>query len=498
MKDTYLAFDLGAESGRAVAGTLDEGKISLQELHRFPNRPVRMRRTLSWDFPALLSEMREGLAAFSRQFDRPPAGISCDSWGVDFGLLDARGDLLGNPVHYRDSRTIGMEERVFSRVSKEEIYQRTGTQYMPLNTLFQIEALVASTSPQWEMAERFLLMADLVNYFMSGSLVVESSLASTTHLYDARKRNWAYDLIENLGYPTKKIPEIVPSGTRVGTLDEEIVSDLGLPTSYRNTPVIAALSHDTAAAVAAVPADPGKRWAYLSSGTWSLLGVELAEPILTNEALAENFTNEGGAEGTIRFLKNIMGLWILQECRRVWESEQGKELDYATLVALAEESGPSESFIDPDHQEFLRPCDMPRRVREFLHSTGQPAPEDLGKLTRIILESLALKYRYNLEILERLTGGAKIEVLHVVGGGGKNRFLNQTVADVLGIPVIVGPTEATAAGNLMTQAVAMNKVGGLWEGRKIVAESFPIERFDPNPQRDWEGVYRKFTDLVSR
>ena len=497
MKETYLAFDLGAESGRAVAGTFDDGRLSIEELHRFPNRPGRMRKTLFWDFPALLSEIKEGLVAFSRKFDRPPAGISCDSWGVDFGLLDARGDLLGNPVHYRDSRTVGMDERVFSRVSKEDLYRCTGTQYMPLNTLFQIESLVASASPQWEAAERFLHMADLVNYFLSGSQVVESSLASTSHLYDALKRTWAIDLIRRLAYAEKKFPEIVPSGTRVGTLDEEIVSDLGLPASYRNTPIIAALSHDTAAAVAAVPADPATRWAYLSSGTWSLLGLELEEPILTNEVLGENFTNEGGAEGTVRFLKNIMGLWILQECRRVWESERGEELDYATLATLAVESGPSQSFIDPDYPEFLPPGDMPKRIRDYCRRTGQPIPQDIGAVARVVLESLSLKYRHNLEVLERLTGGVKIEVLHIVGGGGKNRFLNQTVADVLGIPVVVGPTEATAAGNLVTQAVAMNKVGGLWEGRKIVAASLPIERFDPDPRRDWDSVYRKYLSLVS-
>jgi len=496
MAQNYLAYDLGAESGRAVSGTLEGGRLTLEEVHRFRNRPVWMRGTLTWDFPSLVHELQEGLGKFARHYERPPSGISCDTWGVDFGLLDRNGDLLGNPVHYRDSRTDGMPEGVFSRVSKEEIYSQTGTQFMQLNTLFQIEYLQSSGKPLWEIAQRFLLMADLLNYFFCGAEVVESSLASTTHLYSATQRDWCKQLIERLGYPLQVFPEIVRSGTRIGTLDEKVVRALGLAPQYRNTPVIASLSHDTAAAVAAVPADRTTNWAYLSSGTWSLLGVELDEPILRPEALRLNFTNEGGAEGTVRFLKNIMGLWILQECRRTWEKEKGEEIDYGEISRLATQAEPQAAFIDPDDPRFFSPGNMPDRVQASCQETGQKVPEGFGAIARCILESLALKYRHNLEAIENLIGGKKIDILHVVGGGGKNRFLNQVVADVLGIPVVVGPTEATATGNIITQAVAMNEVGGLWEGRKIVGDSFEIEVYEASSEFDWEGPYRRFRELI--
>jgi sugar (pentulose or hexulose) kinase len=491
-----LAYDLGAESGRVVAGRLEDGKLSLDEIHRFWNQPVRMRSTLCWDFPALLREMEEGLGKFVKSCGQAPSGLSCDSWGVDFGLLDRSGELLGNPVHYRDKRTEGMPERVFSRVSREEIYSFTGMQFMPLNTLFQIESLQASGNIQWQMADKFLLMADLVNSLFCGAQVVESSLASTTHLYAAKERAWCKDLIARLGYPLERFPEIVPSGTRIGTLDDTLSDYLGLPSSCRNTPVIAGLSHDTAAAVAAVPADPGKRWAYLSSGTWSLLGVELEEPILTEQANQLNFTNEGGAEGTVRFLKNIMGLWILQECRRTWE-KRGARFDYATLAQMAADAPPRKAFIDPDDARFFPPGDMPERVQAFCRETGQPVPDGPGPIARCIFESLALKYRYVLERIEQLAG-TQIEVLHIVGGGGKNQLLNQIVADVLGLPVRVGPSEATAIGNIVTQAVAMNEVDGLWEGRRIIAESFEIEQFEPRKGEDWSEVYTGFKRLVER
>lgn len=490
----YLAFDLGAESGRAVAGNLENGVLSLEEIHRFWNQPVTMRGALYWDFPRLLRDMQDGLVKFVRTYDQAPSGISCDSWGVDFGLLDKQGNLLGNPVHYRDTRTDGMPERVFSRVSREAIYAKTGIQFMQLNTLFQVEYLHSSENLQWEMAEKFLHIADLVHYFFCGAMVVESSLASTSHLYGAKERTWCIDLIEKLGYPVSKFPEIVPSGTRIGTLDEGLAEAIGIPPQHRNAPVIAALSHDTAAAVAAVPADPATKWAYLSSGTWSLLGLELPEPVLSEEACRLDFTNEGGAEGTVRFLKNIMGLWVLQECRRTWE-KQGNTLDYETIARLASEAPPRVAFIDPDESRFLWPGDMPERVQAYCRETGQPIPEEPGPMARCILESLALKYRFVLERLEHLSGN-RIEVLHIVGGGGKNRLLNQMVADVLGIPVVVGPTEATAIGNIITQAVAMDEVKGLWEGRKIIARSFEIERYTPSGQIEWKEAYARFKQMI--
>lgn len=491
----YLAFDLGAESGRAVAGVLEKGRLTLEEIHRFWNKPVWMKNALHWDFPCLLREMQDGLIKFVRTFDQAPSGISCDSWGVDFGLLDKQGNLLGNPVHYRDNRTEGMPDRVFSKVSRQDIYSRAGIQFMQLNTIFQVEHLASSGDLQWEMTDKFLHIADLVHYFFSGAMVVESSLASTSQLYDACQRAWCRDLIDRLGYPFEKFPEIVPSGTRIGTLDDGLADFIGLSNKHRNSPVIASLSHDTAAAVAAVPADPKTSWAYLSSGTWSLLGVELVEPILSEEAEKHNFTNEGGAERTVRFLKNIMGLWILQECRRTWE-KQGIVLDYETIAGLAAEARPQLAFIDPDDSTFFAPGDMPERVQSYCHSTGQPVPEGPGAMARCIYESLALKYRNNLEQMEKLIG-RKIEVLHIVGGGGKNRFLNQVVADVLGIPVVVGPTEATAIGNIITQAVAMNEVGGLWEGRQIIGQSFEIERYVPTDTSGWSSAFQRFQEMLS-
>ncbi|MCG3196173.1 MAG: rhamnulokinase [Candidatus Omnitrophica bacterium] len=492
----YLAFDLGAESGRAVSGTLEGGRISLEEVHRFPNQPVFLRGALTWDFPGLMREMQTGLGKFVRRRGESPAGISCDSWGVDFGLLDREGNPLASPIHYRDKRTEGMPEQVFSRVSKEEIYSRTGIQFMPINTLYQLEALHSRGSLQWAATDKFLMMADLVNHHFCGAEVVESSLASTSNLFAAKERVWAEDLIDRLGYPRSRFPEIVPSGTRIGTLDDSLVDHLGLPADCRNTPVIASLSHDTAAAVAAIPSDPKRNWAYLSSGTWSLLGVELPEPILTQEAMRLNFTNEAGAEGTIRFLKNIMGLWILQECRRTWET-LGTVLDYSELATLAAEAPSGSAFIDPDDPRFLPPGDMPGRIRDFCLETGQTPPKDVGSTTLCVFESLALKYRAVLESIETLTGSA-VEVLHLVGGGGKNRFLNQLVADILGIPLLVGPTEATAIGNILAQAMAMNEIGSLEEGRRMVARSFEIEVYEPSPKRDWGESYRSFKGLLAR
>lgn len=490
----YLAFDLGAESGRAVAGTIENDRIALEEIHRFSNQPVFMLGAMCWDFPALLREMQEGLVRFIQRFDSKPDGISCDSWGVDFGLLDAHGHLLGVPVHYRDARTNGMPEQVFGRVPKEEIYASTGIQLMQLNTLFQIEALHYRGDLQWNLADKFLTIADLVHYFFCGSMVVESSLASTSHLYDARKRDWSRDLIDRLGYSFDKFPEIVPSGTRIGTLDDDLADALRIPRQHRHSPVIASLSHDTAAAVAAVPARQGTNWAYLSSGTWSLLGVELDQPVLSPQACQKSFTNEGGAEGTVRFLKNIMGLWILQECKRTWESK-GNPMSYGEIAALAEAAPSRIAAIDPDDPRFFPPGDMPERIAAFCKETGQVVPEGPGALARCILESLALKYRRVIETITELTG-AHIEVVHVVGGGGKNRLLNQLIADVCGVEVRVGPTEATALGNVLTQAVAMHELDGLWAGRELVANSFEIERYTPSNSVDWNSAFTAFLDKL--
>lgn len=495
MPQIYLAFDLGAETGRALAGIFDHGKLELEEIHRFENRPVALRGTLHWDFPLIFSQVLEGISKFIRRYDIPPAGVSCDSWGVDFGLIDRRGRLLSIPVHYRDSRTEGMAERVFQRVPAEEVYRATGLQLLKFDTLFQIESLDSNNDPQWEIADKFLTIADLVHFHLCGALVVESSLASTTHLYDASRRDWARELIQKLGYPLEKFPEIVPSGTRIGTIGEDVAETLRLEPRFRNFPIIASVSHDTGAAVTAVPADKGSNWAYLSSGTWSLVGVEVEEPILSEEARAEDFTNEGGIEGTVRFLKNIMGLWILQECRRTWEAG-GRSIGYSEIVGLAGEADPRVSFINPDDPRFFPPGDMVKRVQNYCRETGQPVPEGIGEVARCILESLALRYRTVIEKIECLQGGKKIEVLHIVGGGGKNQLLNRIIADVLGIPVRVGPTEATAVGNLIAQAMAMNEIADRWEGRELVKRSFEIREHQPSGRVDWTEAYQRFLQLA--
>ncbi|MCA9423991.1 MAG: rhamnulokinase [Candidatus Omnitrophica bacterium] len=495
MNQIYLAFDLGAESGRALAGIFSDGKLKLEEIHRFENRPVHLRGTLHWDFPRIFSEILEALGKFIRRYNTPPAGVSCDSWGVDFGLIDSRGHLLGNPVHYRDKRTEGMSDLVFQKVPEEKIYGITGLQLLKFDTLFQVESLDSANDPQWGAASQFLTIADLVHYHLCGAQVIESSLASTTHLYDATQRDWARDLIQELGYDIEKFPEVVPSGTRIGTIDEEVAEVLRLEPRFRNFPIIASLSHDTGAAVAAVPAEKGSKWAYLSSGTWSLLGIEIPEPILSEEARKEDFTNEGGAEGTVRFLKNIMGLWILQECRRTWEAG-GNSVGYSEIAGLAGEAEPFASLIHPDDPRFFAPGDMVGRIQVYCKETNQPIPKEIGEIARCILESLALRYRQVLEKIESLNGGETIEVLHIVGGGGKNELLNQMIADVLGIPVLVGPTEATASGNLVTQAVAMNEVEDLWAGREIIKRSFEIREFKPDGDEDWDAAYERFLKLV--
>lgn len=497
MQRNFLAFDLGAESGRAVSGSFQNNKLVLEEIHRFWNRPVNLRDNLYWDFPALMLDMQEGLGKFVRKFDTGPSGISCDSWGVDYGLLDQNGTLLGLPLHYRNKFFPAMSDKVYTKCSQNELYDVAGLQYLPFSTVYQLEYLQSNKDPRWLSTDKFVMIADLVNYFFCGEKVAESSLASTSNLYSATERNWSKSLIEKLGYAYDKFPTVVPSGTKIGNLESSLVDHLGLPSNCTSTPVIASLSHDTGAAVAAVPADRNTNWAYLSSGTWSLLGVELAEPVLTAEARDANFTNEGGAEGSIRFLKNIMGLWILQECRRTWEKE-GNSLDYVEITKAAQAAPSQQSFINPDDDRFIFPGNMPERVQEYCRETGQPVPEGVGAIARCILESLALTYRHVLEKVGQLSGRGAIEVLHIVGGGGKNRLLNQTVADVIGIPVLVGPGEATATGNIMLQAVALGDVEGLWDARAIVANSFDIERYIPTQQGQWEKPYALFCQLRNR
>jgi rhamnulokinase len=467
-----LAIDLGAESGRAILGRLDGGVLVTEEVHRFPNEPVLLGETLCWDFPRLLLEVKRGIALAARSAGGRLDGIAADSWGVDFGLLGRDGSLLANPVHYRDARTRGAMEKVFRRLPREAIFEITGIQFLELNTLYQLAALRERCPELLQAAGKLLLVAGLMSYFLCGQAAAELTLASTTQLLDARRRQWAPRLAEAIGIPRALLPDLVEAGTVLAPLREDIRRETGLAAA---PPVIACASHDTASAVAAVPADGG-RWGFLSSGTWSLLGLELDEPRIGPESLEANFTNEAGACGTIRFLRNINGLWLVQECRRQWARE-GEDIDYERLAELAAAAPPAAARIDPNDPEFFAAGDMPRRIQEACRRSGQPAPESKGAIIRCALESLASTYGAVLRRAEAIAG-TQLERLHVVGGGSRHRLFNRLTAEVLRLPVIAGPSEATAMGNILIQAMALGEIDGLAALRRIVARSAALEEVE--------------------
>ena len=490
----YVAFDLGADSGRAVVGRLDGGKLVLKELHRFPNGPVRVlgalgRDHLHWDILRLFAEMKAALARYVGEYGPQLTGMGVDTWGVDFGLLDAQGALLGYPYHYRDQRTEGMFEQAFRRVPREEVFERTGIQFMEINTLYQLLSMRRSGDATLDAARTFLMMPDLFNYWLTGVQACEFSDATTTQCFDPRAGTWARGLLGRLGLPTDIFREVVPPGTVIGDLRADLGEEVGLG----RVPVIAPACHDTGSAVAAVPAE-GEDFAYISSGTWSLMGVEVREPVITAESLAFNLTNEGGVCGTYRLLKNIMGLWLVQECRRTWAAE-GQDLSYDDLTQLAAEVPAFGPLVDPDAHEFLRPGDMPARIRAFCARTGQRAPETRGEIVRTALESLACKYRWVLEKLETMLG-RRLGVIHIVGGGSQNRLLCQLAADATRRPVVAGPVEATAAGNVLMQALARGRLGTLDEVREVVRRSFDVERYEPGAAAGWDEAYARFLTLA--
>jgi rhamnulokinase len=456
----YLAFDLGAESGRAMLGTLEGGRLSLEELHRFPNTPVRVFSALYWDTLRLWHEIQQGLAVATRDRKLPLAGIGVDTWGVDFALIGEDGMLVDNPRHYRDARTNGVMEKLFTVVPREEVFRQTGIQFMQLNTLYQLYAMKLSGSPALGTARKLLFMPDLFNYWLTGTAKSELTIASTSQFYNPREKRWATEMLEALGLPTRILPDIVEPGAKLG--------------EHAGIPVYATGCHDTASAVAAVPAE-GNDWVYISSGTWSLMGVEADEPAIDDRTRALNFTNEMGAAGKVRLLKNIAGLWLLQECRRAWMAE-GREYSYDDLTRMAAEARPFVAAIDPD--AFLEPGDMPAKIAAHCRTKGQPAPSTPGEFARTILESLALRYRQVLDSLEAVAG-RRFGVIHIVGGGSRNRVLNQFVADATGRTVIAGPTEATAMGNVLIQAMAAGEVRDLAEARAVVRASSSLETFQP-------------------
>lgn len=489
----FLAFDLGAESGRAVLGRFDGEKLSLDEIHRFPNSPVRIHQSLHWNVLSLFAEMKRGLAKTVTQYGRDLSALGLDTWGVDFALLDRNGDLIGNPHHYRDSRNDGMVERLWTLAPREEVFEQTGIQFMQLNSLCQLLAMSLQKSPALEMAATFLMMPDLFNYWLTGRKVCEYTDASTSQCYDSRQGRWATPLLEKLGLPTHIFPYIVQPGAELGPLLLAVAEETGAA----QMPVIAPGSHDTASAVAAVPvAETAETsFAYVSSGTWSLVGVETDAPVITRQSLAYNFTNEGGVQNTIRLLKNVMGLWLVQESRRTW-AQQGQELSYVELADLAREATPFAALIDPDDTSFLAPGDMPARIHDFCVRTGQIPPTTKGGFIRCALESLAFKYRWVIDKAEELTNRS-VTVVHIVGGGSQNRLLNQFAANATGRPVVTGPIEATAIGNILMQMLAVGQIGSLREGRALVRRSFPVETYQPQEIEAWAEAYQRYLGLMA-
>jgi rhamnulokinase len=478
----YIAVDLGAESGRVMLGAVSTDKLSLEEIHRFNNGPIEENSSLRWDFEHLLSEIKTGIGKAAKNAGGKAAGIGVDSWGVDFGLIGADGKLLENPYHYRDSRTNGMMEKAFELINKKEIYENSGIQFMQLNTIYQLLAMRMTNSTVLNKAKKLIFMADLFSYFLCGKSFGEYSLASTSQLMDMKTGRWSKEIFGKLSLPMNIMPDIVMPGTVVGRLTKSIADELGC----EQIPVIAVGSHDTASAVAAVPAEQGN-WAYLSSGTWSLMGVEVPKAIVNDKTFECEFTNEGGVENTIRLLKNIMGLWLIQECKRQWQRD-GVELSYSELTEMAEKAKPFAANIDVDYSEFLAPGDMPQRINDYLAKTGQQKIQDKGQMVRAILEALALKYRWVIEKIEDITDN-KIDRLHIVGGGIQNELLSQFAANSTGKKIIAGPIEATATGNILMQAKATGQIKNLAEARKIVRNSFDLKEYKPKDMSTWQQRY---------
>lgn len=484
----FVAFDLGAESGRSVVGTLSNGKLSLEETHRFLNPTGRINGHLHWNLLSQWEELKIGLrkSAKGRSID----GIGVDTWGVDFGFVGPSGEILGFPFNYRDARTDGVMDETFKRVSKQEIFEATGIQFMQLNSLYQLIATQRDNPSLLSCAKTLLFIPDLFNYLFTGVQKSECSIATTSQMFDPRRNAWAVDMLKKLSLPTSILPEVVPTGTVLGPLRSDVASECGVA----KIPVIAPGGHDTASAVVAVPAS-GEDWCYISSGTWSLMGVELDKPLINEKALQYNYTNEGGMGGTIRFLKNIMGLWLVQECRRQLEKE-GQVFDYTQLTKMASDAKPFAAIINPDHGPFLAPGEMPKKIAEFCQRTKQTAPTSTGETIRTCLESLALTYRRTLEGMQDVLG-RKMKVIHVVGGGSRNELLNQMTADACGIPVIAGPVEATAAGNILVQAMALGSIKSLADAREIVRRSFDVKRYEPRDTKPWDAAYAKYQQLVN-
>jgi rhamnulokinase len=472
------AVDLGAQSGRVGVGALEDGRLTIEEVHRFENRPVEERGVLRWDIERLFDEAADGLRAAARM--APLASVAVDSWAVDFGLVDSAGELIFRPVHYRDTRRADAVESVYAHVPPRELYERTGIQLMPINTIFELAAMTLEGDRALDEADRLLLIPDLLHQRLCGSRSSELTNATTTQCFDPRAGDWAYDLLERIGIPTHVLPEVVPPATPIGRTDA-------------GAQVIAVATHDTGSAVAAVPFRKPDS-VFLSVGTWSLVGLEVDQPVITDESFAANLTNEGGVAGTFRLLRNVTGLWLLHECRRSWESE-GRPLSFAEITALADEAPPLRSLIDPDDESLGGPGSMPARIAEICRVNGQPVPEGPGAIARCVLESIALKHAVVVARLREVSGTSPAD-LHIVGGGARNELLCRWTAEAAGLPVVAGPEEATLIGNLLVQAMALGELGSLEEARGVVSASFVPTEYQPSFAPVWSEARDRFTDIL--
>lgn len=491
-RKTCLAVDLGASSGRVVAGRFDGNKLSLHDSHRFENGGVVFHNRLQWNLPGLWQNIKDGMRKARIEYGDSIASVGVDTWGVDFALLGPHDEILSNPYHYRDSQTAGILPSVFGQVPREEIFQTTGLQFMELNTLYQLIAMQRAQSPILEMASAMLLIPDLFHWLMTGVKTNERTNASTTQFFNPQTNQWATELLNEFNIPTNILQNITDAGTNLGGMLPGLKEETGLT----NTEVILPGSHDTASAVMAVPtASTGKSdWCYISSGTWSLMGVETASPLINNRVGELNFTNEAGVGGTTRLLKNIAGLWLIQECRRIWQ-EEGRVLEWFHLVDAANESPTLASFIEPDHPRFVAPKNMPSEIKAYCSETGQSVPETDGAVIRCALESLAMRYRMVLEWLEELVGN-RINTIHIVGGGTQNELLCQMAADACNRTVVTGPIEATAIGNVMQQLVSTGEIGSISDARQIIADSFDVNSFHPKNPEMWDEAYPRFRKLL--
>ncbi|GHT17124.1 carbohydrate kinase [Planctomycetales bacterium] len=499
---TYLAIDMGASGGRLMAGRFDGTQLQLHEIYRFENFPCDLAGTLYWNLPTLWQHVQNGLKLAGTNYGNEIVSVGVDTWGVDFVFLGRDGKLFGNPVSYRDARTDGMMDKAFQTVPRNEIFRQSGLQFMQFNTLYQLLAMQQNHSPLLDVADTFLMIPDLFHWLLSGEKSNEFTEATTTQFFDPVKNDWAKPLLESLGLPTNFLLPISQPGTVLGTLRKELAETTGLTA----TKVVLPGSHDTASAVLAVPHiqhiqkaggySPRMNWAYISLGTWALMGIESPKPLVNDLVSSFNFTNEGGVGGTMRVLKNICGLWLLQECRRVWnEQRPGTPLSWDEMTQMTQGAKPLVSFIDPDARDFLGPTNMPKTISEFCRRTGQWVPENPGAVLRCALDSIALKFRHVLEMCEQI-GGERIETIHIVGGGTKNRQICQAAADACGRRVVTGPIEATAIGNIMMQAVAAGDVADIAEARQIIGASFGVTEYFPTEISAWNDAYGRFREIL--